>query len=314
MLALGAALSGPPCFAQTSEELAAARLFFNEGKDLEKYREWAAALEKFKKVAFVKMTPQVRFHLALCEENLGKLVSAMQGFALAAEEAKKAGSIAVEVAAKAPARAEALRKRIATLKIDVAGRVVESSIVLDGAKVAAASFGAEIPVDPGAHVVEVVAPSGKSTFRKELMLAEQAWEQVHVEVDDSSARPLPPLPPPAPALPPSRLPAYIVGGAALFVLAGSAVFYGLEVNAINTVRGNAHCDEHDHNCDGAYESTGNRGKTYSVISNVSLGVGLAGVATAGVLWFVRAPKKQEPQRAALTVSPLDRGVAIRGVF
>src|ERR1700730_6730668 len=127
-LVLGAALAAPTVsFAQaTPEELAAARQLFNEGKELEKQKSYEGALEKFKKVAAVKTTPQVRFHIALCEENLGHLVSAMKGFDLAAEDAKQAGAAAVEVATNAPARADALRARIPKLRLDATGKVTTS--------------------------------------------------------------------------------------------------------------------------------------------------------------------------------------------
>src|SRR5262249_19640015 len=85
--ALGAvvAAAGGPAAAQTDEELHRLRGVFNEGRELETKKQWGDALKKFEIVAATKMTPQVRFHIALCEENLGKLVSAMKGFDLAAE-------------------------------------------------------------------------------------------------------------------------------------------------------------------------------------------------------------------------------------
>src|SRR5262249_5753978 len=97
------------------DSLAQLRAVFSEGRALEDKGRWADALEKFKEVAAAKMTPQVRFHIALCEENLGKLVSAMRGFQLAASEGTAAGSSAVEVPPAANQHAEALRGRIPNL-------------------------------------------------------------------------------------------------------------------------------------------------------------------------------------------------------
>jgi len=316
-IALGATLAGHPCFAQTPEELAAARQVFNEGKDLEKRNAWAEALEKFKRVAGVKMTPQVRFHIALCEENLGKLVSAIKGFELAAEDARQVGSTAAEVAEKAPARAEALRKRIGTIKIEVTGKVIQSKLLLDGAKVEAAAFGAEIPVDPGSHVIEVQDPAGKSTFKKELSVGEHGAEKVSVEVNDVEPPPPPfptvtasPIAPPPP--PPSRLPAYIVGGAGAALVVGWGVFFGLERGAIAEAR--THCVGGDQRCTEEARPAIERGRTYYVVSNVFLGVGLAGLAGAGVLWFVLGPRKQGPPKAAVTLSPAGPGIQIRAAF
>src|SRR5262245_59971432 len=148
-------------------ELAAARQLFNEGKEHEKRKRWADALATFKKVAAVKMTPQVRFHIALCEENLGKLVAAINGFELAAEEAAQAGAMASDVAENAPARADALRKRVPVLRLDVRGELGTSRVLLDGAPVAAALVGTNIPVDPGAHTIDLET-DGKTVFHKDL--------------------------------------------------------------------------------------------------------------------------------------------------
>jgi hypothetical protein len=316
MLALGVALSGAPALAQTAQDLAAARQIFNDGKELEKLRDWAGALEKFKKVAGVKMTPQVRFHIALCEENLGNFASAMRGFQLAAEEARLAGSTAAEVAEKAPPRVEALRKRIGMLKIEVTGKVITSKILLDGLPVVEASFGVELPVNPGDHVVEVNDASGKSTFRKQLTIREQGAERVSVEINDEPL-PLPPpkviivAPPPTPQ--PSRAPVFIAGGTGLaFLLASGALFAAEQVTIFDVSK---HCPPFVlPKCESAYKFEADLGQLYLTLSEISLGVGVAGLATAGILWFALTPKKSAPSKAAISISPAGPGIVIRGVF
>ncbi len=68
-------------------ELAAARQAFAEARRAENAGDWEGALERLRVVASVRMTPQVRFHLALCDEALGRLVAARDGFTLARDEA-----------------------------------------------------------------------------------------------------------------------------------------------------------------------------------------------------------------------------------
>ncbi len=162
----------------------------------------------------VKMTPQVRFHIALCEENLGRFVSAIKGFELAGEEAKLAGSAAAEVEKLAPERAAALRSRVGKLRVQVSGKIIDSKVVLDDVALTASSFGADIPVDPGAHVIEVRDKDGKSAFKKDVNVAEE------VLPDDRGPRrrqggragldghggAAPPPPPP------SRVPVFVAGG------------------------------------------------------------------------------------------------------
>jgi hypothetical protein len=332
VLSLGIALFGAPSLAQTPDDLAAARLTFNEGKELEKRNAWGEALAKFKKVAGVKMTPQVRFHIALCEENLGNLISAMKGFQLAAEDARQVGSTAAEVAEKAPVRAEALRKRIGTVKINVSGKVITSKVVLDGAPLAAASFGTEIPVDPGAHVVEIQDASGKKISRKELTIGERGAEQVSVEINDteppppptsspplpspyeasSSPPPVAPAPAPTPP-PPSRAPAYIVGTVGLVFLLGAGALFGISQYTIFDIRRNCKDQPNGKGCDVGYENEAALGRLFLPLSGAALGVGLTGVVTASILFVALTPKKSA-SKAAITIAPTGLGIQIRGVF
>lgn len=310
---VGLTLASAPCGAQSAAELAAARQTFSEGKDLEKRGEWAEALDRFKKVARVKMTPQVRFHVALCEENLGRLVSAMKGFQLAAEEARQAGATAAEVAVLAPERATALQKRVGSVTVHVSGKIIDSSVTLDGARLAPASIDAAIPVDPGAHVVEVLSAEGKSSSRAEVTVAEHGETQITVAVADAQPKPQPPSEEPQPVKG-SRVPAYIVGGVGIAALVGSAASFGFSVYASNTIQREAHCDASYGGCDPQYQSLGDAGKISSIASPIALGVGFVGIATASVLWVTLGPKRPSQQPAALAISPSVRGLAIRGEF
>src|SRR6478752_6007463 len=61
-----------------------ARQKFRQAISLQTGGNWAAALALFRDVAGVKNTPQVRFNIAICEENLGQLVQALGDYELAA--------------------------------------------------------------------------------------------------------------------------------------------------------------------------------------------------------------------------------------
>ncbi len=319
-LVVGAAFAAPTMsFAQaTPEELAAARQLFNEGKELEKQKSYEGALEKFKKVAGVKMTPQVRFHIALCEENLGHLVEAINGFDLAADEAKRAGSTAAEVAENAPKRADALRERVPTLQLTVTGKVLTSKILLDAAPVAAAAIGVATPVDPGDHAIEVQDAAGKVTFHKDLKLEERAREHLEVEVNDVEVAPAPTeAPPPPPPPPRSRAPVFIAGGVGVASLITSGIFYGMRGSTISTVT--ASCKDqvnltHCKDTPAARDAIAS-GQTDATVSAITLGVGLAGLAGAGILWFVTSPKKPaDPPKAGVTLVPTGPGFELRGTF
>ncbi len=320
-LVLGAALAAPAVASAqaTPEELAAARQLFNEGKDLEKQKAYASAIEKFKKVAGVKMTPQVRFHIALCEENLGHLVEAINGFELAGEEAKRAGSTATEVAENALKRAEALRGRAPTLRLDLKGKALTSKILLDGAPVAPAQLGVAAPIDPGGHVVEVRDAAGKATFHKDLQLKEKAVERLEIPVNDVERAPAaadaaPPPPPPAER---SRVPVFVAGGVGVASLIASGVFFGLRAGTISTVAASCADPVNYTGCQSTPDvrSAMASRRTYSTITGVTLGVGLAGLGAAGILWLVTSPKKAPaPTKAGVTLVPTGPGLDVLGVF
>src|SRR5215213_7178870 len=84
--------SQAPAFAQDAAELKKARLQFQQATELERAGNWTAALQAFREVGQVRMTPQVRFHIAVCEENLGRLVAALGGYELALADADKVGA------------------------------------------------------------------------------------------------------------------------------------------------------------------------------------------------------------------------------
>jgi hypothetical protein len=318
-LALGAAfaLAGPPAAAQTPEDLTHARQVFNEAKQHEAKSEWAEALEALKQVATVKMTPQVRFHIALCEENLGRLVSAIKGYDLATEEAQRAGAAAMEVFTNAPVRANALRARVAKLTIDVKGQLVTSKITLDDRALGPKELGAEIVVDPGDHTIEVRDEAGNSTFHKTITLPPKGAATAEVPVDDHEA-----APPIATggagttAQAPSRAPIYIAATAGLAALAASAVFWVLRVNTISDIRSQCANPATGTGCPPTDQSLESQGQRDTTLAGVFLGVGIAGLGTAGALLIVAAVRKKpaDPQKATVQFVPTGKGFQLVGTF
>lgn len=334
-LCLGLALTAPRAARadEAGEQKAAARQIFNQGRELEKAGDWQGAYDKFKQVGEVVMTPQVRFHIALCDENLGRLVAAINGFELATEEAKRAGKDGKDVAENAPLRAEKLRARVPHLTVEVKGELRVSKVLIDGKALAAALVNTELPIDPGKHVV-TVERKGETIETKTVELAEKERKTVTLEVDDKSLPPDEPDKPPPPKITPpapkppgtfemtrERVPAVALVSVGVAAGIAAGVFYGLRESTIADVNNNAGCRPDLTGCDPAYQALAEDGKSYTVISGVLAGVAGASALTGGVLWFVLAKprpaptpaqtdSRRGPRRAelrAVTVSPLEGG-------
>ena len=79
-------VSSPTVPAQ--RDVQSARDQFASAKRDEDAGNWQAALEKLEKVGSFKMTPGVRFHIAFCNENSGRLSLAVDGYLAAMTQAR----------------------------------------------------------------------------------------------------------------------------------------------------------------------------------------------------------------------------------
>jgi hypothetical protein len=314
----------------TEEELAAARALFGEAKELERTGNWAGALAKLEKVAQVKMTPQVRFHLALCHEHLGRMVEAINGFELAEQEARALGDKARDVLEKAPERAALLRKRVAHVRLRVRGTIRRSKIYINDREISRALLDTDIPVDPGRHAVEVMRDD-RVTYEYELNLGEGESGSVTLPIDDPLPPPDPvpgdpqpdPSPEPRPGEAPKtprwqqQLPAYITGGVGVLMLVSAGVLFGLRQDALDAVA--AGCDDpvEFQGCDPDDRETAELGQRYDIASKTMLGIGIGAVVAGGVLWFVlplTAEDGGKPWVQSLSIAPSASGATLRGTF
>ncbi len=104
------------------------------------------------------MTPQVRYHIALCEEKLGRLVAALGGFELALAEADSVGD---DFRTEVQGAVDALRNKIPMLTIERGPGADAATIEVDNVALGAASVGQPFPVDPGPHAISAKSPGFK---------------------------------------------------------------------------------------------------------------------------------------------------------
>jgi hypothetical protein len=170
-----------PAAAQSSEDEAAARALFEQGKKLMDEGKYEEACPKFAEGNRLVSGIGVKFNLAECYERVGRLASAWAAFLDVAAASKAAGQVDREKVARR--RAVALEPELLKLKIDVpaANRVQGLEIRRDGNLVGVGQWGVAIPADGGDHTISVSAP-GRLPFEKVVKIAGEPGSVSAVEI------------------------------------------------------------------------------------------------------------------------------------
>jgi hypothetical protein len=261
----------------TDDPAERARELFREGVALMAADDHAGALAKFKAVARFKMSAQVAFNIAECEENLGKLVSALGNYRLAL--AKAEGGVAEKVAEAAPQRIAALEPRIAKLTVLRKDEKPNpaATIDLDGIELGAEQIGKPIPADPGERTLRVLV-RGRAVASERVRLGAGEAKTITLLV---------PAPVEGDADTPSAgsagisIPGIVLtafGGASL--IAGG-VFIGVRQAAISDLDEQCGGDE---TCPPSAESDYDRGRLFTGLAQVAIPVGVAST-TVGIIFL-----------------------------
>ena len=277
--------------AQQEEELSEARGKFQRALELKQARDFRGALKLLREVGQVKLTPQVRYHIATCEEQMGQLVAAMGGYEFALSQSR---DMPPDFTAEVEAAIAELRARIPKLILK-RGRGAESAVLeLDQVKLGEGSLGGEIPVDPGPHFL-VGEARGFLPYRETVTVAERQVQSVLIELD--------PLPPPPPARPPPPAPRYgpwpyVIGGTGIVGIAAGAILLPLSqdkaAQALTICGGSADCTGiADLTKREAAESLAGEALRLETAGWIAGGAGVATLATGVVLWWLDS-KPREP--------------------
>lgn len=287
---VGSTLVASPARAEPSaDDLAHARTVFNEGLALAYANNCAAALPKYREVASIKMTPQVAFAIAECEERTGKLVSALGNYRLAQSSA--AGDPKAEKAVEsAPDRITALEARIPKLTVKRGKNADDVAVVIDATEVGASLVGTPVDVDPGPHTV-IAKRRGEEVAKQTVSVAEKETKTFTLDVPaDSVVAPQNGGDPSADQGGRSKVPGYVLvagGGASVIV---SAIFIGLRAGTISDL--NAACGGTS-SCPKSSSSIADKGKTYTGVAEITMLAGVGGLA-AGIIWIATAGPSKPP--------------------
>lgn len=317
LLATAALAVAPPARAEdpTPEALARAREEYRRGLALEQAGDWEGALVIFKGVALVKSTPQVRFHIAQCEEKVGNWVEALGSYRLALSEAQQ--SNVADVQKEAASAIEALEPRVPKLTIHRGTGAAAARVLLDGRELGPASVGTPIAVNPGPHRIEATSP-GRETSVTEVVAEEGKASEVALTLKDQPGAAKPQAPPPVEdeggsALVPVGVVALGVGVASLGV---SGIFFAMRGSAISDL--DAACGPDGQSCPADLEDTADSGATYATVSTVTFVAGLTCVALGATLLVVDLTS--DPEGADAASAPRARAalgpgsVSVTGAF
>lgn len=298
---------------KAGEDLDALRRRFAKALALEDKGDFSGARAELASIAEVKLTAQVQFHLALCDEQLGRLATALRGFELALELAKKDPEAAADVLENAPVRISALQERAPRLVL-VVEEGGSAELSLDGALLQRVSARLELRLDPGKHSVSVKR-EGRPPFTRDFSSEESSTTEF--EIPRSKAEDLVVAPPPPPkeetiVEPGNPIPGIVVGATGLALLVGGGVFLGLRQATIATI--SESCDDQGQNCDPSTEADAERGR---VFNGLTWGLGAAGLAAVGVgaaLYFTIGRDTQVTRTVTARVGISPSGLALSGSF
>ncbi len=329
---MAAAAAATPALADagpSAADLKAARDLFADAVKDEDAGRWSDALDKLHHVAGVKLTPGIRYHLALCEEHLGHLVSALDLFAAAQVQARDEG--ARDVLRLVGKHLDDLGPRVPRLTLRVLPADAAATVKLDGNPLPTSSVGTPVPVDPGTHRLEASAEP-RSPAVATVTLQERDVTSIDLKLGEVPvAAPLatpgpgtttsaPPAPTPAlattttqaaaptepaPAGSPggnTRTGAILVTSGAVLLAASGALAFELAGNAVTT--GEQQCAAQRGPCDAERNTV--RAWDFTA---AGAWIGAAAVGTIAVLmWMQPQTSTSEPTHARVFVGPGSAGV------
>jgi len=298
--ALSVGLAARPAAAQDKKELSKARAQFQRAIELEQAGNYSTALEQFRDVGQVRMTPQVRFHIASCEEKLGRLVTALGGYQLAFADADSVGE---EFKAEVDAAVTRLQASIPKLLIQRGSGAEAAEIQLDGVTLGASSVGVPVPLDPGPHAISAKAP-GALPFSQTVTILENEQKTVDVTLvlEQQEARPSAAFDGSAPSEKSNpRLVPYVIGGVGIASLIGSGVLFALRQSTYSDLE--AQCGPNHDQCPSSAASDYSNLKLYNVTSQVALGVGVACIGTSVTMLLLQRKHSAPTTTSAMTLVP-----------
>lgn len=320
-LACSLLLSAATADAQHGEKDAAAEALFQEGQSLVAQQRYAEACPKLLKSFELVPNGGTLFNLAGCYEANGQFASAWAAYKKVESRAADAGKANVEKAAAQKAAALETKLTRLAIRLSDGADVPDLEVRQNGEIIDRATWGSELPIDPGSRTFTVSARGRKPWTQTVEVAAETKRYELVVpvlEIDPEANKPEPAVAPSAAA--PSatapqedrgktlRVVGLVAAGVGVATL-GTGLFFGSQASSkeddIVTLRRSG----------GAWDQSAyDAGKTDAMLGTVLIASGAAVMATGAVLFVVGMTKKGEPAAPAsamrLNVTPGLRATSV----
>lgn len=305
---------------------------FNEGKDLERRGDFAAACQKFGESAKLDARVGTFARLAQCEEKLGLALSARLHWGQARDLARSLHDPRAEHADQEYARVDAL---VPKLRLVLAGPTPPGlTLAIDEDEMGPAAIGPLVPVAPGQHTIRAAAPGmrpfvisvstqadGVVTPVKVDLVEARTPEPARATADPGlQAEPVAPSSPTSWRNQDSRRPwtvqkTFALASGGLGVLAlGVGSYFGLQ-SFSKWSEAKTQCGA---GCGAGDSAARTKADAERAATDANIAFGTAGVllAAAGVLWFTapRDPAKQARPVRILPFAGSATGVIVAGRF
>jgi hypothetical protein len=280
--------AAPP--AGAADAKAVAKQKFEQGKAAFSGKKFDEALKLFQESYQTVPSPNSHLWIVYALTELGKSVESY-------DEAQRVIAEADEAAAKNPkysqtaqaARDELqkLKGRVGLLTVQVAGAPgPDVKVSIAGRDIPPEQWGKPLPMMPGTLDVAITGAEGSDT--KKIDLKAGAETSVSLEPPKAVSGLGEGAPPPVEEEESSMehvdlmVPAIVAGGIGVLGLAAFGIFGGLTLGEYSTLE--EQCP--GNSCPGSRDSDADTGKTYQTVANISLVVGIVGVAAGATMLAV----------------------------
>ena len=270
---------------------AEARAQFARGQQMFEAHDYAHALAAFRESMASYASPNPRLYIARCLRELGRLDEAATEYEIVIREA--AARIAADarftaVRNAATAELRPLESRIGRVRVTANGFPLETRVRVGAVELTVANLETAVRVMPG-PVRVVIEPAGGERQQREVIVAAGAIGRAEFTFVPITVIAAAPLPPPRESTDssasggasPARLGGYVMLVVGVLGMGAFGTFATLAVKQFEMI--DARCGMMT--CPDSEIGAIDQGRTYETVANVSLAVGIVGIA-AGLVLFV----------------------------